>query len=76
MNKLLTVAFAIAFSSVVSANEAAVVKTSFQSIDTDQNGVISPAEASDNKTLSLAFAKLDTDSDGTLSETEYSKFNG
>ena len=80
MNKTLFIAFSIAFSSVAAANEAAVpvpapeVEITFQSIDTNADGVISLTEVSDKEDLLLAFAELDLDKNGDLTEIEYNKF--
>ena len=82
MNKTLTLAFAVAFSSVVSANDTAPVdvnkvtamETNFKSIDANLDGVISLAEVSDKEVLQLAFDDLDLDKNGELTEDEYNKF--
>jgi hypothetical protein len=46
---------------------------SFESLDTNKDGMISSAEAAGNATLKAKFATLDTDKDGKLSKSEYSK---
>lgn len=81
MNKILILALTIAFSSMASANETVVIdemkgtdmETTFESIDTDADGVISMEEVSEHEVLQLAFEELDTDEDGSISEEEYQK---
>jgi Ca2+-binding EF-hand superfamily protein len=83
MNKLLILAFTIAFSSLATANETVVVdamKTaetdmSFESIDVDSDGVISMEEVSEHEVLQLAFEELDANKDGSISEDEYQKLS-
>ena len=88
MNKLLILAFTIAFSSLTSAEEvvssaalvdagaapAASVEKSFKSLDANQDNVISRTEAEGQTELLNAFIDIDIDRTGDISEVEYNKF--
>lgn len=87
MNKLLILAFTVAFSSFTSAEEVASpaladevaastapAVTSFKTLDANQDNVISRTEAEEQKELLSAFIDIDVDRTGDLSEVEYNKF--
>jgi Ca2+-binding EF-hand superfamily protein len=50
------------------------IKPSFQSMDANQDGLISIDEAESNEMLLEAFVELDLDKTADLTEAEYSKF--
>ena len=79
MNKILILAFTVAFSSLATANETVTTDAmkitdtalSFESIDVDSDGAISMEEVSEHVALQLAFDELDANKDGSISEDEY-----
>ena len=52
----------------------AAIEESFQSMDANQDGVISITEAENNDVLLDAFSELDLDKTADLTKAEYSKF--
>ena len=57
----------------LAASSTAFAAVSFDTIDTDGDGVISKEEASANTQLAKIFDDLDTDGNGELSKQEFSK---
>ena len=54
-------------------HHTASMHPTFDTLDTNKDGVISAQEAAGDATLKSNFATLDTDKDGKLSRSEYSK---
>ena len=52
----------------------AMIHSSFQAIDTNQDGIINMTEAEADTELLGAFIELDLDKTGDLNEVEYNKF--
>jgi len=52
-------------------DESPVQVPTFEQVDADHNGYITPAEAEKVEGLSGMFAVIDTDSDGQISAEEY-----
>ncbi|MDN3380502.1 MULTISPECIES: EF-hand domain-containing protein [unclassified Pseudoalteromonas] len=57
----------------LASSSAAFAAVSFDTFDTDGDGVISQKEASVNAQLVEIFSALDTDQNGELSKEEFSK---
>ncbi|MBE0377078.1 MULTISPECIES: EF-hand domain-containing protein [Pseudoalteromonas] len=57
----------------LAASSTAFAAVSFDTFDTDGDGVISQKEASVNAQLVEIFSDLDTDSNGELSKEEFAK---
>ncbi|MGS0537141.1 EF-hand domain-containing protein [Pseudoalteromonas sp. SaAl2] len=57
----------------LATSSAAFAAVSFDTFDTDGDGVISQKEASVNAQLVEIFSALDTDQNGELSKEEFSK---
>ena len=82
MKKLLILASLFAVSTFASADEAVItegiipvaIEISFQSMDANQDGLISIQEAETNDMLIDAFIDLDLDKTADLTKVEYSKF--
>jgi Ca2+-binding EF-hand superfamily protein len=58
----------------VSAGEMSDTTDNFKQIDSDQNGVISKAEASNSETLAPVFNQVDANQDGMLDTDEFARF--
>lgn len=82
MKNTLILTSLFAFSTLVSADEVvmpetivpAAVEVSFETLDVDNNGVVTLEEAKDNEALVDAFSELDLDKTGDLTAIELSKF--
>jgi len=59
-----------------SGNDPMTSDTSFNTLDTDQDGQINQEEARMDPKLEEQFANIDLDADGTLSSQEYSVYAG
>jgi len=80
MNKTLTVAIALAFSSFVSANEVKQADTQSAVIETAEVAPVAKAstemtdttanEVKEDAAVEITFESLDTDNDGQISEAE------
>ncbi|WP_062568444.1 MULTISPECIES: calmodulin [Pseudoalteromonas] len=55
------------------SSSAAFAATDFETLDVNDDGVISQSEASVDATLMSQFKELDTDGNGELSEEEFAK---
>ena len=55
------------------SSSAAFAATDFETLDVNDDGVISQSEASVDATLMSQFKELDTDGHGELSEAEFAK---
>ncbi len=77
MKKLIAVSAFLTVAAFAGADEIiAENDVSFQSFDTNLDGVISLLEGSSNEELLASFTKLDIDEDGLLSEDEFAGFSG
>lgn len=66
MHKIVYTMMAVALSSTAWAG------SNFQTLDTNQDGYISPSEAADDAELSSQWSRIDANNDGRVDQAEFS----
>lgn len=73
MKQILLVSALCLMAGNVSAGDTSKTTDRFMQLDTDQNGVISQAEAANSHSLAPLFEKADANKDGMLDVEEFAK---